>query len=64
MQNFKTTPWSRPRVMMTCHFHDKMAHLPQIIIFVTKTINISSVYLLAPFMVQSFKKKPLIDLEI
>ena len=59
MQNFKTTPWSRSRVMMPCHFHDKMTHLPQM-----KTINISSVYLLAPFMVQNFKKKTLIDPEI
>ena len=37
-------------------FRSKMAHLPYMRIFFRKTINITSMYFLVPFIVQKFKK--------
>ena len=42
--------------MTTCHFQAKVAYLSQVNFFSEKTINISSMYLLAPFTVRNFKK--------
>ena len=41
--------------MTTCHFQTKMSHFSQLIIFSGKSL-ISSMYLLAPFIIQNLKK--------
>ena len=56
MQNFKKILGVDPE-MMTCHLLAKKAHLLEMRVFLGKTSNISSMYLLVHFIVQNFEIK-------
>ena len=60
---FLKSSYSKSRVMRMCHFWSQMVHLPQTK-NLKKIINIIFIYLLAPFILQNFKKILRANLEL
>ena len=60
----KKNSYSGSRVMIMCHFWVKMTHLPQNEDFFIKTINISFMHFLTPFIAKNFKKIFRVDPEL